>query len=129
MLDTSICVELLRKQSTRAIERYWKCPGGSVVISIITLAELEFGAEASQHPAKNWGAVQQFCLGVDILPFDRDAAAIYGRLRATLKRTSQTIGPMDLLIAAHALAKEAILVTNNEREFLRVPGLAIENWL
>lgn len=99
-----------------------------VGISAITLAELEHGVERSAKPDQNRVALREFCAPLEIQPFDA-AANAYGRIRADLQRAGQVIGPMDLLIAAHALAEGATMVTNNEREFRRVEGLAVENWL
>ncbi len=98
-------------------------------LSVITYAELEHGIWKSTRPDQNRIALSFFCAPLKIAPFESDAAVAYGRLRADLERAGQRIGPMDLLIAAHALALGCILVINNEREFCRVEGLPIENWL
>ena len=97
-------------------------------ISVITLAELEYGVSKSSKPAKNREALDQFVAPLGVVAFDRSATAAYGKLRATLEKKGQSIGAMDLLIAAHALALNVRLVTHNVREFGRVPGLRVETW-
>ena len=97
-------------------------------VSSITVAELEFGAAASKRQGDNFKRLERFLLDLEVIAFDRESARPYGPLRAALQAQGMPIGPMDFLIAAHALALKAILVTNNTREFLRVPGLALEDW-
>ena len=96
---------------------------------MITLAELEYGAEKSSQPKRNHEALEQFIEALDIVPFDRQATLQYGQIRVHLEKKGQRIGGMDLLIAAHARSLGVTLVTNNEREFKRVPGLRVENWM
>ncbi len=129
MLDTNVCVDIMRERGDRAMERLSACEPEEVAVSVISYAELLHGAEKSAKPAHNHAMVTQFLTPIIILPFSIQAANHYARIRAHLERASNIIGPMDLLIAAHALAEEATLVTNNEREFQRVPGLAVENWV
>jgi len=95
----------------------------------ITVAELDYGVSKSRHATKNRAALAQFLSPLEVASFDRDAAAAYGRLRATLEQKGTPIGSMDLLIAAHALNLDVRLVTNNAREFRRVPALRVENWV
>ena len=128
MLDTNICIELIRRRSTRVLLRLQQCSPGDVGMSSITLAELEFGVHKSRMPDRNKLALAEFAAPLEILPFDDLAAASYGELRARLERQGQPIGSMDMLIAAHALSRGLTLVTNNEREFRRVPGLRVTNW-
>ena len=97
-------------------------------ISAITLAELMYGSEKSTRPEKNRAALLQFLSILDILPFDDRAAAEYGNICAYLQKQGIPIGTMDMLIAGHARSERLILVTNNVREFKRVPNLEIENW-
>lgn len=94
----------------------------------MTLAELHYGAAKSDDAARNFLALTQFCAPLDVLSFDHRAAVLYGTLRAALERRGSPIGPLDTLIAAHALSLRAALVTSNEHEFRRVEGLRIENW-
>ena len=129
LLDTNICIALIRHQPEALIQRLTAEPPGDVGISAITLAELAHGAEKSARPDQNRSALVQFLLPLEVAAFDHTAAHAFGRIRAYLERTGQRIGAMDLLIAAHALGLETTLVTNNRREFQRVPGLRVEDWL
>jgi len=128
MLDTSVCIELIRGRGKKVLKRLRRCNVGEVGISAITLAELEHGVERSAKPSQNRIALREFCAPLEIRSFDSEAANAYGKVRADLQRAGRVIGPMDLLIAAHALADGATIITNNEREFRRVEGLAVENW-
>ena len=101
---------------------------GTVGISSITLSELEFGVARSTRPQQNKLALAHFLAPLEILPFDDQAAAQYGPIRALLESNGTPIGPLDTLIASHALALDSTLVTNNIREFARVPKLVIEDW-
>lgn len=98
-------------------------------ISAITLAELEHGIVKSSYPEKNRAALTRFLAIIDVLPFDELAANKYGKVCAYLQRQGTPIRTMDMLIAGHAIAADCIIVTNNVREFERVPGLTIENWV
>jgi tRNA(fMet)-specific endonuclease VapC len=111
------------------IDRLKSCEIGEVAISSITLAELEYGAARSSRPEQNREALLSFAAPLEILPFDDQAALHYGEIRAGLERSGQPIGAMDLLIAAHARSIPLKLVTNNPREFARVPRLLMENWV
>ncbi len=97
-------------------------------ISVITLAELEYGVSRSRDRRRNREALAQFVQPLEVAPFDQQAIAPYGRIRVALERNGASIGAMDLLIAAHALGLGVRLATTNEREFRRVPGLHVENW-
>ena len=110
------------------MERFTKIDPGDIAISSITLSELEYGAYKSQQTERNLNALSLFTLSLEILAYDRQAASVYGQLRAQLEKKGMPIGPMDLLIAAHALSVQKTVVTNNEKEFKRVPGLKVENW-
>ena len=129
VLDTNACIEIIRKRSERVLSRLRKCAVGSVGISSLTLAELYYGVARSAHPERNLVALTQFCAPLEILTFDGHAASVYGRVRASLEESGFPAGPLDTLIAAHALSLEAVLVTDNEREFRHVNGLHVENWL
>jgi tRNA(fMet)-specific endonuclease VapC len=129
MLDTNICVYLIKHKPENLLITLHTKMGDGISISAITLAELMHGVEASAYPEKNALALNQFLSIVEILAFDDEAAAEYGKICATLRRQGTPIGPLDMLIAAHAKAKGLIVVTNNIREFERVPGLEIENWV
>jgi len=129
MLDTNICIYLIKQHPPSALERFLSHPVGDIGISSITVAELDYGVSKSRHATKNRVALAQFLSPLEIVSFDRDAAAAYGRLRATLEQKGLPIGSMDLLIAAHALSRAVRVITNNAREFRRVPGLRVENWV
>ena len=128
MLDTSVCVALLRDRSPRSVTRLERCADDEVGISAITLAELQYGVRRSSDPARHADIVDQFCSTLVVLPFDAETAEAYGRVRASLQQAGTPIGPLDMLIASHALSLELTVVTNNEREFRRVSGLRVENW-
>ncbi len=128
MLDTNMCIYLIKKQPQSVLERFAEFPVGEVGISVVTLAELEYGASKSRHPVKNRAALDQFIAPLEVADFDREATVVYGRIRAALEARGRPVGAMDLLIAAHALSLGARLITNNVRELSRVPGLRVENW-
>lgn len=128
MLDTNICIYMIRKRSPHALSRLTACVPGSVAVSSITVAELQFGVSKSQYPAQNQQALDMFLIPLQIADFDYQAASAYGQIRAALESLGQPIGALDMLIAAHALSLDALLITNNVFEFSRVPGLALEDW-
>ena len=128
LLDTNICIYVIKRRPPQVLARFHRCAVGDIGLSTVTLAELEYGAAKSQFPAPNQAALAAFTLPLEVVPFDAPAAAAYGPIRATLERQGTPIGAMDLLIAAHARSLGVILVTNNVREFGRVPGLQVENW-
>jgi tRNA(fMet)-specific endonuclease VapC len=129
MLDTNICIYIIKRRPEPVLRRFGLFPVGEIGISAITLAELEYGAAKSAQPKQNHEALEQFISPLHVAAFDRQATAAYGRIRAMLEKTGRAIGAMDLLIAAHALSLGVQLVTNNEKEFKRVPGLRVENWV
>jgi len=98
-------------------------------VSSVTVAELYFGVQKRQRPAQNEQALEQFLIPLAVVGFDLAAAIEYGRVRAALEKRGPPIGPLDTLIAAHALSLDLTLVTNNTREFERVPDLSVENWV
>jgi tRNA(fMet)-specific endonuclease VapC len=129
ILDTNICIAIIRHQPADAIKKLTSHRPGDVGVSVITVAELVHGAQKSGQPEKNMAALDQFLLPLEIADFDQGAAAIYGQIRAALEKAGTPIGSMDMLIAAHALTLGVVLVTNNTQEFQRVPDLKIEDWL
>lgn len=129
MLDTDICIEMIRGKKDKILKRLSTCEIGSVGISAITFSELAYGIEKSVNPEKNRLALSAILSYLIIYPYSSQAGLRYGFVRAFLERSGKSIGPLDNLIAAHALAEDAILVTNNEREFRRVEGLRVENWI
>ncbi len=128
MLDTNICIYIIKQKPRSVLERFAAFPVGDLGISVITLAELEYGASKSSEPDRNREALEQFVSPLEIAVFDRLATSVYGKIRALLEKRGRPIGSMDLLIAAHALSLNVRLVTNNMREFKRVPDLRVENW-
>jgi tRNA(fMet)-specific endonuclease VapC len=128
LLDTNICIYIIRQKPPQVLAHFEYLEPSEVGISSITVAELEYGVVKSQQQERNQNALRQFLLTLEIVDFDAQAATIYGEVRSALERQGQPIGAMDLLIAAHALSINTTLVTNNSREFNRVPGLKLENW-
>lgn len=128
LLDSNVCVALMRRSSARVIEQFLKHRLSDVAVSSIVAAELIVGAYLSQARERNLEVTRNFLASFLEYSFDRDCVEHYGALRAHLTRAGQLIGPNDLLIAATALAHGAILVTHNVAEFSRVPGLLIEDW-
>lgn len=129
MLDTNICIYLIKQQPPTVIERFLSQPVGEIGISSITAAELAYGVSKSRHASKNRHALEQFLAPLEVAAFDQAAAWSYGHLRGQLEVKGTLIGSMDMLIAAHALSLGVQLVSNNVREFRRVPGLRLENWV
>jgi tRNA(fMet)-specific endonuclease VapC len=129
LLDTNICIYIIKKKPESVIKIFSKIKLGDVAISAITIAELYFGLAKSSKPNENTIALQEFLQPLVTLDFNSDDAVVYGRIRAELEANGQMIGAMDLLIAAIALSRELILVTNNEKEFSRIKDLKLENWV
>ena len=128
LLDTNICLYLMKDQPSQVADHFAACRVGEVVISAITAAELEFGVVASGAEAdRNREALEQFLLEVPVVPFDRGAACAYGPVRWVTRLRRRDA--LDKLIAAHALALEVVLVTNNPVDFQAYPDLRIENWV
>jgi tRNA(fMet)-specific endonuclease VapC len=129
LLDTDICIYIIKRKPPEVLDRFRASSPTDIGVSAITVAELEYGACKSQQVEKNRAALQQFLLPLPLLDFSADATLVYGQIRADLSRQGCIIGAMDLLIAAQALSRDLILVTNNTDEFARVSGLKIENWV
>ena len=128
LLDTSTCIHLIRRKSPEILGRFTQHIVGDLGISSITVAELQDGVERSQRPEQNREALSQFLIPLAIVDFDYEAAIAYGRIRADPEAQGLPIGSLDLLIAAQAVSLGLTLVTHNTREFLRVPGLRVEDW-
>ena len=128
LLDTNTCSYIINRRPPEVFEHFAGREVGEVAISSITGAELTFGV-AKSGSRKNRDALDKFLAPLVVLPFDETAMREYGELRSHLERQGQPIGALDQLIAAHALALDAVLVTNNEREFRRVPRLRLANWV
>ena len=128
MLDTDICVYISRRNSPRISARFQACPEGSMVLSVVSYGELRLGAEKSDRRKAALSELDIFTLAIPVLPMDRQVAEIYAKIRLDLQQRGQIIGANDLWIASHCLQLGLTLVTNNEREFSRIPNLTIENW-
>lgn len=128
LLDTNMCIYLIKEKNAHLLRRVQSYMVGEIGISAITVAELEYGVAKSSQSPRNRLALASFLVPFEILPFGHAAAAEYGSIRAWLEKEGRPIGSMDLLIAAQARAGEVVLVTNDEKEFRRVPGLRIQNW-
>ena len=128
LLDTNISIYIIKKKPKQVLDKFLTLSLGSVAISSITLAELHYGMAKSSNPEKNQEALEKFLTPIEILDFSSDATEEYGNMRAELERKGTPIGPLDMLIAAHAKSLDLILVTNNEKEFARIDNLQIENW-
>ena len=128
LLDTNICIYIINERPIQVMARFRQERIGDIGVSSLTAAELAYGVEKSGS-ARNIQALDKFLAPLEIAAFDETAFRPYGRLRADLERRGQPIGSMDMLIAAHALALDAVLVTNNMREFERVNGLRLDNWV
>ena len=126
-LDTNICSYILRRHPQGMIERFAALDREQLWLSAIVAAELRFGAAKLGVP-RFQAAVEAWLAGFDVRPWPVEATAQYAQVRAALERAGKPIGGMDLMIAAHALAEDSVLITNNAREFHRVPGLAVEEW-
>ena len=129
MLDTNTCIAIIKRKPPQALQRFKAYKVGEVGISWITLAELEFGVAKSQHLEQNRAALDEFVLPLEIAGFDREAARVYGRVRATLEKKGTPIGALDVVIGAHALSLGVTLATNNTREYSRIKGLTLVDWL
>ena len=128
MLDTNICIYTIKHKLDTVIQNFLLHDPEEMCISAVTYAELMHGVEKSAAAEKNRIALSLFLSPLSVLDFSASAAAEYGKIRAALELRGRPIGPMDLLIAGHAKSEKLILVTNNTKEFLRVEGLAVENW-
>jgi tRNA(fMet)-specific endonuclease VapC len=128
LLDTSICVHLIRQRPAGLLRKLTALPVGDAGISSITAAQLQYGVRKSHRPEQNAEALAMFLAPLAVADFDYAAAEAYGCIRAHLEQAGAPIGPLDTLIAAHAASIDAILVTNNVGEFGRVLGLRVEDW-
>ena len=128
LLDSNVCIDLMRGKRSGLADRVLAHSEDGLAVSSVTLAELRFGAEKSADPLHHHALIGQILLPMAILPFDFRAADKYGEIRADLERRGQPIGPLDMLLAAHALSEGLIFVTHNTSEFQRVKGLQLEDW-
>lgn len=129
LLDTNICIYVMKQRPPQVLDKFEAVAEQSIGISVITLAELEHGVVKSQAPARNRQILEEFLSNMEIFDWEQNAAKVYGQICTNLEQKGMIIGQMDLMIAAHCLSLGRILVTNNLREFERVPSLKIENWV
>ena len=129
LLDTNICIYIIKKKPIEVFKRFKQLEIGTLKISSITVAELYFGAYNSQNIEKNIETVKNFLLPFKTVDFDKKAGIEYARIKADLRKKGQVIGELDMQIAGIALSNNLVLVTNNEKEFIRVNNLKIENWI
>jgi tRNA(fMet)-specific endonuclease VapC len=128
MLDTNICIHVM-KNYPQALREKFNSLAEQLCISSITLGELHYGAEKSARRIDNLSAIEHFVARLDVLPFEAKAAAHYGQVRAELERAGTPCGPHDMQIGGHARSEGLIVITNNIREFNRMPGIRVENWV
>ncbi len=128
LLDTNICIYIINKNPKNVLNKFEQFSIGDIGVSTVTTSELYYGVFNSSKVEQNFAALNEFLLNLSILPFSNEASIQYGKLRANLSKTGNMIGNMDLMIAAHALSLKLPVVTNNTREFKRIPELAVENW-
>ena len=128
ILDTNICIYIIKKRPINVFKKFRSLSVGSIGISSITLAELQFGIEKSSNAEKNREALEKFLTPIEIIDYGFEASVEYGKIRAELEKKGIPIGPLDMLIASHAKSLDVVLVTNNMKEFESIAGLKIENW-
>jgi tRNA(fMet)-specific endonuclease VapC len=129
MLDTNICIAIIKQKPKDILQKFSAYQVGDICISSVTLAELRYGVAKSQYQERNQAALDEFILPLEVVDFDEPAASYYGTLRASLEKKGTPIGALDMMIAAHALSLNVNLVTNNTKEFNRVTGLKLLDWL
>jgi len=128
LLDTNICIYIINAKPPAVLERFRQYRMGDIGLCSVVAAELAFGV-AKSDSARNRQALEMFLAPLIILPFDTAAVWVYGDLRANLERRGTPIGSLDTMIAAHALSQQALLISNNTREFSKVPDLQLDNWV
>ena len=128
LLDTNICIYIIKKEPKLVLNKFKQFSPGDIGVSSVTLAELYYEIEKSSKIEKNRSALENFLLPLEILPFDDQAAVVYGEIRANLEKNGTPIGPLDLMIAAHAKSLGLTLITNNTKEFIKIANLFVENW-
>ncbi len=128
MLDTNICIYIIKKRPIHVLHRLQKQSSADIAMSSITLSELDYGVQKSADPTRNKLALAQFMAPIEIVPYDEAAASKYGEIWADLEKKGCVIGSMDMLIAAHCVSRNLTLVTNNTKEFKRVEKLKLDNW-
>jgi tRNA(fMet)-specific endonuclease VapC len=128
LIDTNICIYIMNKKPDDVIQRFKQIKMGEIGISTITISELQYGISKSKQRKKNKIRLNEFISPLEILPYDESAAKTYGDIRYELEKAEEPIGPLDVLIAAHAVSRNLTIVTNNDKEFKRIKKLKVENW-
>jgi len=128
LIDTNICIYIINKRPAAVIKKFKQFELGEIGISTITVSELQYGVAKSTYRKKNEIRLEEFLAPLEILTYDQTAARVYGDIRFQLEKRGRPIGPLDLLIAAHAISQNLVLITNNDKEFKRIKKLKIENW-
>ena len=128
LLDTNICIYIMNKRPAKVISKFKQREVGEIGLSSITVSELQYGVAKSNQRELNRQRLNEFITPLEILTYDELAAEAYGNIRIQLEKSGQPIGPLDTLIAAHAISRNLILVTNNVAEFRRVENLKVVNW-
>lgn len=129
LIDTNICIYIMNKRPIGIIHKFKLFDVGEIGVSTITVSELHYGVSKSKNRRLNKQRIDEFLSPLEILPYDEIAATVYGDIRVQLEKRGEIIGPLDLLIAAHTLSRDLVLISNNEKEFKRVNNLKIENWV
>ncbi|MFH2066648.1 MAG: type II toxin-antitoxin system VapC family toxin [Pseudomonadota bacterium] len=128
LLDTNMCIYIMNERPSDVIHKFKKIKIGEIGVSTITISELQYGIAKSKQREKNQIRLDEFIVPLEILPYDAAAAKTYGQIRHQLENIGKPIGPLDLLIAAHAMSQKLTIVTNNDKEFKRIPNLKVVNW-
>lgn len=128
LIDTNICIYIINSRPPEVIKKFKAKKVGQIGISSITVSELYYGVSKSKYQKQNLKRLEEFLTPFEILSYDKNASEFYRKIRAQLEKSGDIIGPLDLLIAAHALSLNLTLITNNEKEFNRVNSLKVENW-
>ena len=129
LIDTNICIYIMNDHPPQVIQKFREIGVGNVCISSITVSELQYGVCKSKQIKKNIKRLDEFLSPFEIISYDESASIYYGQIRSHLEKKGNVIGPLDMLIAAHALSEKLTLITNNEKEFKRVKSLKVENWV
>jgi len=129
LIDTNICIYIMNNHPPEVLEKFKHVGVGEVGISSISVSELHYGACKSKKIEQNIKRLEEFLYPFEILTYDENASREYGKVRSQLEKKGQVIGPLDLLIAAHAISKKLTIITNNTREFKRIRSLRVENWV
>jgi tRNA(fMet)-specific endonuclease VapC len=129
LLDTNICIYVINNRPQNVVEKVKTFDSRDIKLSSVSVSELEYGVSKSKYREKNREALIHFLSGFEIIPFDEKDAEVYGLIRADLENRGEIIGPYDMQIAAQAMTRDLILVTNNVKEFERIQNLQLENWV